>query len=446
MALHKFKYGTTETGYIIVSSARYKKINTSISQMDFVLQSTLTTFLLDDDVEFYNSTTTLKFKGKITKVIEDNTLFSIEVKDLGNELITERFSEVYRSQSPEAIIENIITTKSDLTYSSTVSTGLTLGKHVFRDDLQIDGISKMMELFKGAYSINKSGLFTLIKKSNVLNSNGIISGVDMLQGGWKDDANKKYTKIIVEGGNIQQRTTETLSGTGTVFNTTFIPKDLEISGLTQTTENIDGDYTVDEQNLEITFNGSQTNPVVSYTYESQVRVEIGEGRTLKLQKSYLESTSEALSLALSALQLYQDGIQTSKWLKTDGTDFEDYNIGENISVLDTNNNKSSNYEITSIEYVYPSKLYLTVGESEDGIFDWQKESQQRIQELEQKDQNSEFVTKFNYNNNKILIRVTSNLTKLQTVAKSDAWILDDVVNSQIDKTFKLDGGTITNLI
>lgn len=446
MVLHRFKFGTAETGRLIVASAKFSKKRDTISKMDIVLQSTLTTFNLDDEAEFFDQSSTLKFKGTITKIKEENTLFTLELKDLGYELTTERFSDAFRNQRPEQIIQSIVETYTDLTFSTSLNTGFTIPKQIFRDDLLIDGIIKMMELFNGAYTIDKAGVFTLMRKFETANSNSIVSGQDVLQGGWNIDSNKKFTKIIVEGGNINQRTTETISGTGTVFNTTFIPKDIQIGTLTQTTDNINGDYEVDEQNKQITFNNSITNPMVSYTYESQVRVEMGQGKTLKLQKSYIETTNDALKLALTSLNLYQNGISNANWLKSDNTDFENYNTGESITVIDSVNDMSGTYEIAEVTYTYPNRLVLKVGEDEDQIFDWQKETQQRIQELEQKDQNGEFVTRFNYNNNIINIRVTSAITSLQTVGKGDAWILNDPVNSQIDSTFRLDGGTITNLI
>ena len=45
MALHKFKFGTTESGYLIVASAKYKETSTTVSKMDFMVQSLVTTFV-----------------------------------------------------------------------------------------------------------------------------------------------------------------------------------------------------------------------------------------------------------------------------------------------------------------------------------------------------------------------------------------------------------------
>jgi len=419
MVLHKFKFGTVESGFLLVNTAKYNETTETVSKMDFLLQSTLTTFALDDDIEFYDSTTTLKFKGKITKIDENLTIFNIEVKDLGNELTNTRFTEVYRNQSPEAIIEDIITNKTSLTFSSTVSTGLTIPKRAFRDELEIDAIKEMMESFNGTFSVDKTGVFTLIRKQDTINVNQInTNSGDVLQKTWKNDSNKKYTKIIVQGATIDQRTIDdTNSGSFSQVTLAQPPKNIQVTNsvgtiLTQTTSNINGDYDVDIQAKTIDFSPNQTDPVIDYTFESQIKVEIGSGSTLILVKSYIESENEALDLALSALDLYKDGIQTSQWLKTDGTDLEDYMVGESIPVTDSNNNILGDFQISEVKFEYPDKLFLTVGEDEDGIFNWQKETQQRIKELEQKDQSSEFITLFDFLTNLVNVEVTSTIEGL----------------------------------
>ena len=431
MTLHKLKYGTTETGYLIVSSAKFKETSSTVSKMDFLLQSELTTFVLDDDVEFYNQTTTLKFKGKISKVSEANTIFTIEVKDLGNELTNERFSEVYRTLSPEAIIEDIITTQTNLTFSSTVSTGTTITKQVFN----------------GTFSISKTGVFSLVKKQGTTNVNSInTNNSDILQGKWVTDANKKFTKVIVDGANINQQTVDTSNtGSFSIITLNQSPKDLKITNsagtvLKQTTSNIVGDYEVDIQAKTVSFSPNQTDPVADYTYESQVKVEIGSGSTLHLKKSYIETTNEALDLALSALTLFQDGIQTSKWLKSGSLDFEDYKVGDNVSVSDGVNNISDDYQISEIVYEYPDRLYLSIGEDEDSLFNWQKETQQRIQELEQKDQNSEFITVFDFIRNKVQVQVSAKFAggEIRTYP-TDTFYLDE--NGSAVRNQMLDDGT-----
>lgn len=444
MAVRNLKYGPLNVAsYEPVSSAKIKESKNTVDTLTVGVNSS-TPFVLGDTINFYNEDEVLKFVGTITKIDQQVTFYTLEIQSLANILTTQVFSNVYRNQSPEAIIEDIIANQTTLTFSSTISTGVTLTKQVFRDTKLIDAITKMTESFNGTFTVSKAGVFTLTRRFANASSVSLNNATDVLQGKWKTDANKKYTKIIVEGANIDQRTTETFSGSFTQVTLSAIPKDIQITNgggtvLTQTTTNINGDYSVDAQNKTVDFDSSQSNPTVDYTYDSQVRVEIGTGNTLKLQKSYIEDTNTALQLALSALNLYQDGVQTGKWLKTDGSDHEDVSIGESVLVTDSVNNVSGTFELQGIVFEYPNRLILTVGEEEDSLFDWQKENQQRVEELEQKDQNSEFVTKFDYNNNELNVSVGSAVITFQKRGLSNQIILDSPPRNTVDSIYALDG-------
>jgi len=98
-----------------------------------------------------------------------------------------------------------------------------------------------------------------------------------------------------------QRTTESLTGTGTTFYTSRTPHDVQIEGLTQTTENIDGDYEVSKGDFEdggtekkgkIVFEDEQEDPEVNYSYISQIRVQAktGAGDIYRgVQRKYIET-------------------------------------------------------------------------------------------------------------------------------------------------------------
>lgn len=439
------KFGPLNPSFEPVNTAKITKETDKIDTLKVNIYSK-TEFTLDETINFYDRNENLKFVGSVSKIENNLNFNTLEIKGLALELTTEIFSNVYRNSSPEAIIEDIITTQTDLTFNSTLSTGILIDKIVFRDEKLIDAIQKLMQLFKGRFSVSKTGVFTLTRNFDVKSSIRINSNDDVLSNKWKYDANKKYSKIVVQGANIDQRTVDdTNIGSFTQITLDAAPKDIKITNsagtvLTQTTSTIDGDYEVDVQAQTIDFEVSQTDPIVEYTYESQIKVEIGSGRTLKLQKTYIESQNEALNLALSALDLYEDGVQTSKWLKTDGSDHEDVNVGEKINVFDNQNNINTDFEVQKIEFEYPNKLFITVGEDEDSIFDWQKESQQRIRELEQKDQNSDFVTLFDFIRNRLNVSVETEIVALKerTYFADTFYLLEDPFAS---RNQMLDDGT-----
>jgi hypothetical protein len=397
MATFKFKYGGTLAidENAMFTGAKIEKFNNQKSDVCKFSCKKVTGMIIGDEAEIYNSDDSLAFKGEIQKITEQvGVVQDIEVNGFSIKLIQTRFTNVYRNMSPEAIIEDIIDTQTDFTFNSSVTTGVTISKIVFKDELLIDAINKLLETFNGTFNVTTSKVFNLLVKSETLSSKTLDFSKDLLvDGKWDTDNQPRAEKVVVLGANINQRTSETLSGTGTVFNTTYQPRDVEISGLTQTTSTINGDYEVDVENKEITFNSSQTDPVVNYTYQSRVRVELGSGKTVILEKPYIENVSEAIDLATSYFNRFSDGLQKSKWIKND-LSIGSYIVGNRISVIDNKNNRTGTYLINKVVFKFPKTVEIEVGETEDDLFNWQKETLLRIKELEKKDQNEEFVTLF----------------------------------------------------
>jgi hypothetical protein len=383
------------------------------------LQST--TPQLNDEIKYYSLDNTQVFGGYLQKIIDNSGYQSVEVSDYSVQLSQIKVNEVYESMSPEAIIEDIIDNYTDLTFSSSIVTGITITKIVFKDEWGIDAINKMLELFNGGYSVSILKVFSMFVSSTNTCTKDIQLGRDVLEGGWETDIQAKAEKVVVLGAIIDQRTSETLTGTNTVFYTTYKPTNTQVSGLQRTTEDIDGDYTVDEENKKITFDASQTDPVVSYTYQSQIRIELGTGKTVTLEKKYIESKLEAIKLAMEYKNRFEDGSQSSKWLKID-SDIDSYNVGDRIYVGDSKNNKSGYYEIQSVTLELPKKMLIEVGEGEDDLFDWNKETMERVKQLEKNKTDSDFVTKFDYLKSGIAVTLTTTITKLQGVI-SDGRIL-----------------------
>ena len=374
------------------------------------------TIQLGDEVLYYDLDNTQVFGGEIQNIDDDTGVQFLEVADYSIQLSQNKINEIYPAgTAPEDIIEDIIDNYTDLTFVSSVSTGTTLDKKlVFKDEWLIDAIVKVLELFNGNYEVDINKNFTMTIMSSSLSTKDILYGRDKLNGSWKNDNQKKAEKVIVLGAIIDQRTTETLSGTGTVFNTTYKPENVQIAGLQQTTENIDGDFTVNVQNSEITFNSSKTDPDVSYTYKSQIRVELGVGKTVLLEKKYIESKSEARTLATEYKARFEDGAQSSKWL-TVSSDIDSYIVGDLIYVEDDIHVKTGQYEIKSVTLTLPNRMVIEVGENEEDLFDQTKETIERIKQLEATNENSDFVNKYDYLTELIDISVVTNFTELQTI-------------------------------
>lgn len=372
---------------------------------------------LNDEVLYYDLANSQKFGGYIQKITDMDGVQNIDVSDYSIKLSQEKFTAIYEGVSPESIVESIINDYTDFTYVSSVSTGITISKMVFQDEWIIDGLNKLLELFNGSYNVDLSKNFNMGILGNTVSTRDILRGRDKLDGSWATDINKKAEKVIVLGSVIDQRTTEVLSGTGTEFTTAYTPENVEITGLQQTTEDIDGDYLVDVQNKKITFNTSKTDPAVSYTYKSQIRVEFGTGKTIILEKKYIESKLEARKLAIEYRNRFSDGVQSAKWIKP-SDEIDLFNVGDSIYVGDDQNNKSGYYTITSVVLELPKTMKISVGETDDNLFDWQKETIERIKQLEKKNTNADYVTLYDYVTDTVNVNIKIEYTKLETITNS----------------------------
>jgi hypothetical protein len=154
--------------------------------------------------------------------------------------------------------------------------------------------------------------------------------------------------------------------------------------------------------------------VVSYTYKSQVRVELGTGKTVLLEKKYIESKLEARKLAIEYKNRFEDGSQAAKWTKV-SSDIDSFVVGDMIYVLDVKNNKTGYYLISGVTLELPKKMTLEIGEGEEDLFDWQKETIERIKQLEKNNTNSDFITLYDFLNTNVQISVSVAITKLQAV-------------------------------
>jgi len=407
--------GTQAVGQTLSFSAKItKKDVRKPSILSFGIRQS-TTPQLNDEVHYYDLDNTQVFGGYIQKVVDSNGIQAIEVGDYSIKLGQTKFSVIYTNMSPEAIIEDIITNYTELTYVSTVSTGITIEKIVFKDEWILDALVKLLEIFSGAYSVDLSKNFNMWLEFANTCTKSLNYGFDMLsEEGWTRDISVKAEKVIVLGAIVDQRTTETLAGTNTVFYTSYKPENIQITGLQRTTPDIAGDYAVEEENKKITFVSSKTDPVVSYTYKSQVRVEVGTGKTVLLEKKYIESKAQARQLAQRYRDRFFDGAQNSQWKKVD-SNISLYNVGDSIYVEDAQNGATGYYVIKQVTLELPNRLTLDVGETEEDLYDWQKETIERLKQLEKKSTDGDYVTSYDYLRTDINVDVKIEFTKLLEV-------------------------------
>lgn len=391
---------------------------------------------IGDEIKFFDLDNNYKFGGFVQKPNDSTGVQFLQVSDYSVLLSQISVNQVFNAGDTYVdVIEFLIDNFTDFTFVNNLTiTTPTLAKNLVRRDVWIlDIITELMQVFNGNFTVDKDKFFTLSQLQDTLNTSSLINGVDALVGKWQTDNNMKAEKVIVKGALIDQRTTQTIIGTGTEFFTARIPKNVEIIGFTQTTEDIDGDYTVEATDRKITFNSSQTDPVVDYSYESQIRIELGEGKTVTLERKYIDTKSEARKLAREYQARFIDGAQSSKWLKSSSA-IDDFNVGERMPVTDEINNKTDSYVIQEVMLEYPNKLFITVGEDDQDLFDWQKEAIDRIKQLEQKDNNSDFISVDEFIINNVKITVSTEFTELKSIIDDGTilWASETTLASDAD--------------
>ena len=394
---------------------------------------------INDEIKYYDENNIFIFGGYV-KNISNGSMKALEVHDYGVQMIDRLINEVYRDMSPEAIIEDIINNKTDLTFNSNVTTNTTILKIVFKDLKIMDAIKQLTVLFGGNFRTDKNKNFYLETYSENLSNASLVEGRETNVSGWKINTDKQATKVIVKGAIVKTSTTEQITGTATEFTLTRKPNDVRVTvggtELAQTVDGqIDGDYTVDIQKKKVKFNSAQTDPIFEYSYDSQIKVTAGNGDIQKeIVKTYIESMQEARSVARAYLSTYSEGVLSATFQTTtlDLTEFK-----PNYGIMVTDNVRTPNvnemFYISKVVRKFPGTISVTVGEQEVNIFDWQKETQEKVKQLESKDDNADFIQVYEFIQDKLRVKFTLTITRAQyRSASTDNFTLNDPIRGMLN--------------
>jgi hypothetical protein len=454
-----FKEGSVTGDQIKISQSHFHKKANEASYIKLKCKYT-GTLSNNTSAEYidYNDNTILT--GKIKKIKElandpntDDKIYELTLFDLGYNLKEGNVNKIWDAgYTPEGIIEDIVE-DNNLTFSNEFgSSGVTIeNRKRYIDKDPIECINELCNTIGAVWRVESSTfyLYTLGEDTSTVE---IDANNNWNTDGWEDDTSKQVNSVIVKGATIMQRTTESLSGTGTTFYTSRTPHDVQIEGLTQTTENIDGDYEVfkgdfDDGGVEkkgkIVFESSQTDPEVNYSYTSQIRIQAkrGSGDIFKeVQRKYIESSYEARKFARQYLDMYSDGISEAEWKYPNPNKYNINNIkpGDLIKVTNKlNSNRDGYYLINKIERRYPKEIKIRVGENENSLIDWQSEAKDRIKQLESQDSDSDYVQLDNYLVGDFEIVPSSEITKLFTVEETGEILFasEDALTNESDMIY-----------
>jgi len=371
-----------------------------------------TTIEIGDTVEYKDRDATLIFSG-IVQEIEDEGEKKAVVWDHGAELLQRNVNEIFTSKSPEAIIEDVINDYTSLTYVSTISSGVTIAIYPANNKRAWDVVSEMAEILLANFRVDKNKNFNLDLKADTVSSKGIDTQDWTIRGPWRENKQSLVNSCTVEADRQVLDTQESLNGTGaqTDFVLAQIPIDVKVTvGGTEKTGYVDGsstgDYQVKKKTKTIEFDtapaSGTNNVVVDYTYSIPIKPRRRDlasitsyGQHDKVYRvPYITSRDEARKYADYIIDSFANPLKTSIWINRSNTEFnnfESYVPNQLISVNDTIRNVTGNFLIKKVVRTYPGTLEIHVGDDPDDILFWEKEVQQRIKQLEEKDDNSTII-------------------------------------------------------
>jgi len=451
-----------------VSTTMLKEDRTNIDILTILGPETLT-INAEDEVDMRDPTGTTYFTG-IVKSVEAAGEKRIVVEDYGSQLKRIIINEVFQNKKPEEIIEDIINNDTDLTYVSSITSTDTINVYKANKKRAWDVVTEMAELLLANFRTDKNKNFQLEREGDSFSSKSISTSNALLDGKWLEDKEPMVNIATVDGDDRQVFEKEELfNGTGaqTTFTLAEIPIDIRVEHPVGTLLDgfvegqSTGDYKLDDREIkQITFSSAPASGTnnIKVTYTASIPISVRRRSKASrdtygdypkvFKKRYIKTRTEARAYADFIIGRFANPLLSSRWIittNTDVDDFEQYVPNEVINVNDTLRSISGDFIIRKVERQYPGNLKITVGTPENDITAFNKESLIRIKQLEEKDDNSTIINDSETLEENLLITTTDTVTDITSKAPADGFVLDYSPNNQLDKSKKLDGGTVTVL-
>lgn len=393
------------------------------------------------------------FKG-IVQDIQIGGVKTAKIYDYGVQLMDLNLNTIYNSQSPEAIITDIVDNNTGMTYTSSISSGTTIDKWVIKDKRAWDVIVELSEILNANFRVDKDLNFHLELRGENNSSQSLTSSSDAIKGEWKQDSSQMVNSIILIGDNQVFEKTQLFSGDGstTEFTLNEIPIDVkvehpvgtELDGFVQDFGT--GDFQVDRENKKIIFDtapaSGSNNIKVFYTYSVPIKVSATNPTSIatygkkskRINKPYINSFDEARSFANYYLEIYSEPLLSSQWILGDPQNWGSYTPNEIINVVDGIRSVTGDFIIEKIERTYPGTVVVSIGEQQDDLFNWQKETQFRVKQLEERDDNSDIIQEYQNLLQNIEVLLQVRITSFKQRNKGTCFYLNDDDNGLLRET------------
>lgn len=379
--------------------------------------------VIGDDIVVKDFSDVILFQGVLKNINQFGTK-TLTVQDYGVLLQEKITNQAFLNQKPEQII-NTVVTAAGLTYVSTIVSIDSIDKYVAKNKKSWDVVQDLVKLLDARFRVDASKNFHLELKQQVTSSEVINNTVAGLSDEWKEDASQLINEITVNGERLVQDKTENFAGPATEVTLTEIPETVrvtaggsELEGFIEGTSS--GDYEVDRENKKILFQASQSTIVVEYSWSQPVTVTRANEASVakygksedKVDRKYIQSRSEARLLAKTILSTFSEPFEFSTWQIADISKFNNFTVNETIFVEDNIRSKSGNFLIQKVEYDSKNGVFVTVGEEPSDAYDYNKEYTYRLEQLEEQNNNGEFVSIDRELNNTLKVEYTVEITDI----------------------------------
>lgn len=405
--------------------------------------------------------TDVVYGGRVENPISDFPLYKAEVFSFEKEIQSEIVNEIYENKTVEFIVEDLVTKYTNLTYSSSVVTGVTVDRIVFADKNLRDAIVTVLELIDYYYYTTYDKKFYIEQWGSVSTGKTIdIDNGDVIEKPvWKYNSKGVVTKIIFKGGLQNFNTSETFTASASQTTFTLLNKpsgniEVSVNGTEQDPQ-VDvfttGDYTTNPEDREVIFNTGLTSGdsvVINYAYTIPVKVTSSssvtdpEGnpiiRAEEITKKSIKKFSEARKYVRTLLDRFsvlskETDIQISGLQK-------EFQTGRLVTVSDNTEGINEELIILNVEFNFPDNVTeVTVGSFKTDFFDYNAEVQERLRQLEEEEDSSDTLQQYRQAQGALDLQATTTPT-YKISSPVDSFILGHVTLGRLrtDLNFEAD--------
>lgn len=404
--------------------------------------------LSGDDVNILsteNNISTIIFAGKISRPMDSNGFLQLDIESYSTALNKVHALEIYNNVSPEYIVQDLITKYTPtLTYASSTTSGIIIKQFRVDDSGTIlSFIQKLLDIL-GSWQLRGDYNKNIYFEPKTISNSGLTFTIGdncYIIDAWDRNPDTVVNKLILVGAN-QTFTTQidsfTASGGQTTKALSYLPTanfritdngtEL-VGGLDSNTSN--PAYTVNVDNLLVTF----TSPlvaghtiVISYSYQVPVKL-TADGPTDSIQQYGPREQKENIStiLNMSDARKFAESyfVERAYPLISNKIYVADNIIitqGQMLQVIDTFSNIDSLLQCQAKKYNFSEgTLTLTVGTKPFTNYHLQKDIQSRLAALEQAQNNSSLLQKYDNHIENLNVSLES-ITYNYELKVYDSWI------------------------